>query len=152
MDCAREIRGTSSMARLVSLAVKGAVKLEKDGRTWRISPTDGFDDFLPPEERRLYDKLVGGGSSLTLSGASNSRLRAGVKAFRTRLEQQLEKMYFLTNRRWFAAGAALSGLGFIALFWRSRYAVPPESWFLGVWGQSPQRPPSWKLSARMPHA
>ncbi len=120
-------------AALVSLAVKGALTLEKDGRKWTIQDTDTFKGFLPAEERRLYDQLVGGGRTLVLSGSSDSQLRAGVRAFRARLEKELEKKYFLTNRKWFAAGVALSVLAGLALLWRSRYAVPPEAWMMGSW-------------------
>ncbi len=120
-------------AAMVSLAVKGSLTLEKDGRKWRVRPTDDFDGFLPAEERRLYEGLVGGGRTVVLSGSSHGRLRASVKAFRAQLERSLEKTYFLTNRKWFFSGAALSLLAVLVLFWRSRYAVPPEVWMMGSW-------------------
>jgi uncharacterized membrane protein YgcG len=120
-------------AALVSLAVKGALTLEKDGRKWRVEPTSSFNGFLPAEERRLFEGLVGGGRTVVLSGSSNSRLRAGVKAYQAQLKRSLEKTYFVTNRKWFASGVAVSLIAVVVLFWRSRYTVPPEAWMMGSW-------------------
>ncbi|NIP60278.1 MAG: hypothetical protein GWM92_18155, partial [Gemmatimonadetes bacterium] len=44
-----------------------------------------------------------------------------------------EKVYFVTNRLWFAAGAVASVAGFALLAWRARFDVGPEVWFMGVW-------------------
>lgn len=120
-------------AALVSLAVKGAVTIEQDGREWRIREAGPLPDDASREERRLHGALLGAGTTLTLTGSSSERLRKGVKALKKQLERQLEKDYFVTNRLWFAAGAVASVAGFAVLAWRARFDVGPEVWFLGVW-------------------
>ena len=120
-------------AALVSLAIKGALTIERDGRKWRIQVTEDNPQDLAREEERLYKALLGPSRTLTLSGAPNSRLRKAVKAFQKTLENQLEKHYFVTNRNWFLAGAALSLTGFAILVWRARFSVSPEIWFFGLW-------------------
>jgi len=120
-------------AALVSLAVKGAVTIERDGGEWRIQEAGPLPKDASREERRLHGALLGSGPSLTLTGATSERLRKGVKALKKQLERQIEKVYFVTNRRWFAAGAVVSVAGFAVLAWRARFDVGPEVWFLGVW-------------------
>lgn len=120
-------------AALVSLGVRGGVHIEQDDGEWTIRATGDEPDDLAREERTLYRKLVGDGGSVTLDGSSEARVRKAMKRMRNQLQRQIERTYFLTNRRWFLAGAAVSLAGFGALAWRYRFAVPREAWFLGVW-------------------
>ncbi len=120
-------------AAFVSLAVKGAVTIEKDGNDWRIRSTGVAPAELSREERTLYDELVAESGTLTLSGSPNERLRKAVKKVRAGLRRRLETHYFVTNRRWFLAGAGISLGGFGLLAWSERFSVSPEIWFLGFW-------------------
>ncbi len=121
-------------ASLVSLAVSGALRLERpDDDTWTIASTGNEGAGLESDERRLLKDLTRGSRRLTLTGSTNSRLRSATKTLRRGLERALEGRYFELNRRWFAAGLAASLVSFALLAFRYRFDVGPESLFLGVW-------------------
>ncbi len=123
-------------AALVSLAVQGALRIEQGTRKWTLRRTAEGIDAAPdaaPEERALYDALLGSRKSLTLSNSHASTLQAGTKALRERMKAQMERQYFLLNRRWFLAGLGVSLLGLVVLAWRDPYGVNPVAWFLMFW-------------------
>jgi hypothetical protein len=120
-------------AALVSLAVKGAITIEKVKRKWVLRATGDRPDGLSNDEGRLLDDLFGTSASIELGGSSNPRVRAAVKAFRTKLEHQIEKRYLVRNRNWFLAGAVASVAAFALLARRYRFEVGEEIWFIGLW-------------------
>lgn len=120
-------------AAVVSLAVKGAVTIERDGRKWRIRDTGRSPDGLTPDEEALRRELLDSSGRIVLEGAPSERVRKAVNKLRKRLRRRLEKEYFLNNRGWFAAGLAVSLAGLGALGWRYRFGVGPEGWFLVLW-------------------
>ncbi len=118
---------------LVSAAVKGALRIERDGRKWTLERLDDTDAILAPEERQLSKDLLTGQRRLTLDRKYHARLRGAVKTLRRTLSRRLERQYFMLNRRWFAAGAVASLAGLGVLAWRDRYGIPPEAWFMCLW-------------------
>jgi len=120
-------------AAVVSLAVKGAVTIERDGEEWWIRPTDERPDDLTRDEKALLERLLGDGDAVSLSGSPVRAVRKAATKLEKRLEGALERSHFVNNRGWFAAGAVASAVGFAALAWRYRFGVPPESWFLMLW-------------------
>jgi len=69
-------------------------------------------------------------SSPSPSAASASEVAT---AFRKRVANGLEGVYFHLTGKWFLIGLLISLLGFALLAWRARFAVEPQAWFLGVW-------------------
>lgn len=123
-------------AAVVSLAVQGALKIEQDGSDWTLRRTRDGIDAAPnaaPEEKALYEQLLGSRKRLKLSNTQAAALQAGTKALRVRLKSRLEREYFVLNRKWFFAGLAMSVLGLIVLAWRDPYGVNPVAWFLMFW-------------------
>ncbi len=120
-------------AALVSLAVKGAIHIERDGKEWILRSTGAQAENLSKEERSLLKDLLGTKETLKLSGSSNSTLRKGVSELKRRLRAALERHYFINNRGWFLAGLVVTLVGFTALAWRARFGIEPEGWFLGIW-------------------
>jgi hypothetical protein len=125
--------GSQFTAALVDLGVKGALRIERDGRKWRLESTGQIPPTVSKGERQVMNLLMGSQSSVTLTGTSNTRVRKAAKALRRQLKRQLEKHYFVTNRRWFLAGLVITLAGFAALTWRTRFSVAPEGWFFGIW-------------------
>ena len=127
-------------AAVVDLAVRGWVEIQRTGARWTLRRTGAEPGEEPPsEERVLLAGLFGGAGlddprgTVSLSGSPNRSVREAAKAFRADVERQLEKAYFRLNRRWFAAGLVVTALGFAALAWRVRHAVPLEGLFMGIW-------------------
>jgi uncharacterized membrane protein YgcG len=119
-------------AALVSMAVKGAVRIEQDGKSWTLHRLDGDPD-LAPEERRILLELLGKRESLELKQRHHAVIRAAIKSLKASLSARLEREYFVNNRWWFVSGATLSLIGFGVLAWRARFGIEPAAWFLGIW-------------------
>lgn len=119
-------------AALVSMAVKGAVRIERTGTSWTLH-REHADADISPDERVVFDALLGTSSSLTLDRAQHRRLRAAIKGLRRTLSRRLEKEYFVNNRGWFLAGLGVSVLGLALLAWRWRFSIDPTSLFLVFW-------------------
>ena len=120
-------------AALVSLAVKGALKIEQKKSKWTLRRTGDTVPDLPPEEQALLDGLLGSRKSISLSSSHASDFKAATKKLRRRMQARLETTHFLLNRRWFLAGLGVSVLGLIVLAWRDAYGINPAAWFLMFW-------------------
>ena len=122
-------------AALVSMALKGAIRIEEQDGDWTIHDTgqNAADVDLSPEEKKLYETLLHGRAEIALSQTHQAKLANAIKHFRTSMERRLERDYFLNNRQWFMAGLGLSLLGIGALAWRWRFDIHPVSLFLGLW-------------------
>ncbi|NJD17706.1 MAG: DUF2207 domain-containing protein, partial [Gemmatimonadetes bacterium] len=141
----RGYRSSLFAASLVSLGVKGALRIEEEDGEWPLRrvrrpddgpsarETPGARQEPSPEERQLLDTLMEDRESMTLGPAYAKTLQKAVKQLKSALSLQLEKHYFVLNRRWFLAGLALSVAGFAWLAWRDRYGIAPEVWFLSLW-------------------
>ncbi len=119
-------------AALVSMAVKSAVRIEKDDWRWTLHKGPNARG-LTPDEEKVFEGLLAGRSHLDLEQRHHRRIRKSIKSLKHKLSRQLEREYFVYNRKWFAAGLVVSILGFLILVWRARFGVSPGAWFLGLW-------------------
>jgi uncharacterized membrane protein YgcG len=118
---------------LVSLGVKGALRIEETKGEWSLHRLDGPAQPLSADEEGVLATLLEDHDSLSLTPSHATTLRKTVKKLKRTLGLRLEKHYFVLNRRWFVAGLLVSVAGFGALAWRDRYGIPFEAWFLGLW-------------------
>jgi uncharacterized membrane protein YgcG len=65
---------------------------------------------LTPEEFAIATILFGSEEEIALKNENYRTFQLAIKSLNSRLSQKLEKIYFLTNKEFFAAGAFLSGL------------------------------------------
>jgi len=119
-------------AAVVSMALKGALRIRNEDGDWTLEKVDA-GVRLDPEERALFDALLGTRDRIRLEQSNHRTLSAGIKAFQKSLAGRLEREYFHRNRRWFAAGVLVSVIGFAALAWRWRFGIDPAAVFLGFW-------------------
>lgn len=121
-------------AALVSMALKGAIRIEKNGKTksWTLHDMGGGQG-LSAEEEGLYKDLLAGRDRIELKQSRHSTLSKAIKNFRSSLARRLEREYFENNRRWFLAGLAVSLIGVLALAWRWRFDIEPPAIFLSIW-------------------
>ncbi|PLX82928.1 MAG: DUF2207 domain-containing protein [Desulfuromonas sp.] len=93
---------------LVNLAVKGLVEIEEEGASYRLTRTSLPAKELAPGEKTLLSKLFAGGMTLQLKNRNHRRIKAALTSHKNALSNNFEKLYFLSNRRWFIPGALLS--------------------------------------------
>ena len=121
---------------LVSLAVQGVLKIEKDeDDDWKLRRVgDGDPDLPVKEERQVFKTLLGSRKTLSLDASSNSsRFRSARNKLTSALKGRLEKEYFVLNRKWFLGGLGVSVLTLFVLAILDPYGVPFPAWFLMFW-------------------
>jgi len=135
-------------ATLVSLAVKGALTIDRDGKVWSLHHSGPGKVPLSSGEENVLANLMMGRRELRLTPSHSSTLQKGIKALKRALSRELEKQHFERNRWWFATGLCASALVFLPLVWRDRFGIAPEAssstgpggpgWLRsGEWGSAP---------------
>jgi uncharacterized membrane protein len=97
---------------IVSLAVKGYLTIEEEGKQYRLVKKSGGKKKLSADEQSVFNKLRfnndGGKQILELEQKNHSILRNAIKALKNSLKNSYEKNYFFTNRKFFFIGISLS--------------------------------------------
>ena len=97
---------------IVSLAVKGYLKIEEEGSEYRLIKVIGSKKSLSNDEQAVFNKLGfkndGGRQVLELEQKNHSILRGAIKALKSSLKNSYESNYFLTNKKYFFIGLAIS--------------------------------------------
>jgi hypothetical protein len=97
---------TAMAAALVSLGLKNALRIEKEGSTYTVERKNGKTDSKT--EGALFRALFQGGETLKFETRNHSRVGGAVKAHERALSARLEGRYFNRNRRWLVPGILLS--------------------------------------------
>lgn len=84
---------------IVSLAVKGYLRIEKDGKRHSLHKLKPGADApaLTTGERRIFQHLFGKGASLTLISTNHERIGGARKVHEAALKHDYHKRYFVTN-------------------------------------------------------
>jgi uncharacterized membrane protein YgcG len=120
-------------AGLINMAVKGYVKLTKEGGDYRILRDWADEGVLSPEEAKLAEKLLSGRKSISVTQGNHVRLSSAIKAFRNALQLKYEKTYFVTNRTYLLPGIALSAAAMIGAVVSQPAEQAGIAGFLCVW-------------------
>lgn len=128
-------------AALVSLAVKGYVKLLQDDDDYTAQRTDkpAGNDLGPGEQALLKALFSGMKKSVAFKQKHHGRIKAAINANRSALLNNYDKVYFLTNSAWLTPGILITlvtvvaavlfnpdGDAFVAVFmsvWLSGWSV-----------------------------
>lgn len=118
---------------IVSLAVKGYLKIEEVGSEYRLVKTSGSKKLLSNDEQAVFNKLgfkgVEGRQVLELEQKNHSILQGAIKALKNSLKNSYEKNYFFTNRKYFFIGLAIS----IMILLMSIIGGSGEQVFILIW-------------------
>jgi hypothetical protein len=90
----------------VSLAVAGALELEREKKTWVAERGEGEPTFKT--EKALHRALFAGGKRLEFKQDQHQRVSGAVRAYQSALNGRLERRYFRRNRLWCAPALLLS--------------------------------------------
>jgi len=115
-------------AALVSMAVKGAVRIEQNDE-YTLHKLDGAEAVLAPEEKAVARALFRGTDKIVLRQSSHTRIRKAITSLRTKLTNALEKRYFVTNRRYMVPAIVGSLLTLLAAGFLMR---TPEAPMFGI--------------------
>jgi uncharacterized membrane protein YgcG len=101
-------------ADVVDLGVRGALRIEQDGRDYTLQRTRGANADVLPLELELLKNLFGASEVLTLKQSEHTRIAAAIKAHKTSLDKSGIGRYFNTNGRYVIPGALLGVAALIA--------------------------------------
>ena len=120
-------------ASIVSLAVKGYLRIQEDGKDYRLVKVKGSQKPLLNDEQAVLDKLGFSGKGndhvLKLEQKNHSILQGAIKALKNSLKNSYERNYFITNKRFFFIGIAISLLIMIS----SIIGGSEEQIFILIW-------------------
>jgi uncharacterized membrane protein YgcG len=96
-------------AAIVNLAVKGEINIDRDSSgkfvITRLQPSNAR---LAAGEAAIIDKLFEASGSITLTRTEHKRLSSAIHNHQTSLREDYEKLYFLSNKKYFFPGIVIS--------------------------------------------
>jgi len=97
-------------AAIIDMAVRGAVSLHEDDGEYVIRKKEEGMITLSAEEKKIADHLFGADKEIRLIKRNHIYISGAINELKAYLRQKYEKIYFLTNRRYFVVGLLLTGL------------------------------------------
>lgn len=97
---------------IVSLAVKGYLKIEEVKDDYILVKTNSGKKLLTSDERAVLDKLTfvsdNGKQVLELKQTNHTIIQSAIRSHKNSLKTSFEKKYFFTNRKYFFIGILIS--------------------------------------------
>ena len=93
---------------LINMAVKGFISIIEEDGDYTIRKTDGGKTELSFEENKAYQELFSSTRELKLEQANHTRISAAIRGVTDYLKKKFEKIYFITNSKYFIAGLLLT--------------------------------------------
>lgn len=96
-------------AALLSLAVRGYLKIEEVGKTYTLHKLKVIDLKLPPGEQAIHTSLFGkAGNNLELKNSNHAKISKAISAHKNALKREYNQSYFLHNRKILYIGILIS--------------------------------------------
>jgi uncharacterized membrane protein YgcG len=116
---------------VIGMAVKGALTIEEKTGTTTLRKKEGGRVTLSAEEQKVASHLFRSGNALALERKHHATVAAAVNALRTSLVFTFEKTHFVSNRKAFITGVAVSAAVVAAAFLSA--LDQGQAVFLGIW-------------------
>ncbi len=97
-------------AALINLAVKGLITIQDDDGEYTVIKKAGAEKDLSPEESKLYRRLFSAGQKLKLERQNHRDIRASLAEVKEYLKLKCERIFFVTNRKYFIVGLVLTAI------------------------------------------
>ena len=96
-------------AALLNLAVKGYLKIEEKGKTYKLRKIKDTSLRLSPGERAIHASFFGkGGSVVELKNKNHASISKAISAHKKRLAHEYSQSYFLHNRKFLYIAVLIS--------------------------------------------
>jgi uncharacterized membrane protein YgcG len=118
-------------AAVVDMAVKGAVQIQEDGSDYTLVRRDAGQAPLSRGEQLIAARLFPRSGSIKLENENHTRIKSAIDALKKNMKTELEKVYFITNSGYLAAGVGITllGVALVVLMARDK----PQALFGGLW-------------------
>jgi uncharacterized membrane protein YgcG len=120
-------------AAILNMAVNRYLTIQEKDGVYTLVRGQGSAAQLSPEEKAVGEKLFAEADSIELRNVNHARINAAIEALKTWLRLNMEKIYFITNRRYLIPGIVVS----IVLVGAVALSAPGENkfiaCFLAIW-------------------
>lgn len=125
---------TCFAAAIINLAVKGFLTItEDDKKNYSLAKTGKTDIEMSPGETALTKSLFMTGKSIYLIQSNHAKISKTIEAHKKSLQNNYEKLYFVSNSAYFVLGIAITVIVIMAAFLSKSAAGDPQALFLVVW-------------------
>ena len=93
---------------VINMAVKGQLLIKQKDGAFTLSKKDRGTAPLSAEEEKVMQKLFDAGNEIALEQTNHKKIGAAIDDLKNYLKLKYEKIYFVTNKRYFIAGLLLS--------------------------------------------
>lgn len=121
---------------IVGMAAKKYLTIEKDALdAFTVVQTKDprAATLLSAEEKLVASRLFAARDRVPLARSNREAISEAVKALQQSLEKQLEKVYFVRNRRYLLPSIAISVITLLLALWNSDSQMKPVAYFMLVW-------------------
>ncbi|MBI4164235.1 MAG: DUF2207 domain-containing protein [Acidobacteria bacterium] len=120
-------------AAVLSMAVQRYLTVQEKDGGYTLIRGKADASKLSPEERAAGGKLFAAGGTLELKDFNHARINLAIEALKTWLRLNMEKIYFLTNRKYLIPGIVFSVLLLVVVALTAPGAKKFVACFLTVW-------------------
>lgn len=120
-------------AAVIDMAVKGHLKIADEGGNFVLTKQSNGKVPLSPEEKSIFQKLFSGRERIELETANHASIGSAVEGIKNVLRINFEKVYFLTNTRYFVPGLILSFLAYAGAVALDASTSGGEGLFAVIW-------------------
>lgn len=102
-------------ASVVNMAIKGFLRIEKQGKTYELHKLTEDSTMLSKGERKIEEALFKKSNSIAIKQSNHSKLRKAISNLQEQLELSFMKLNFKKNISWWVPGLLLSIANFTAI-------------------------------------
>lgn len=120
-------------ASIIDMAVKSFLSIKEDDGVYTLVKDKANESVLTPDEKKISSKLMGSSSKIELRTTNHLKIQNAISDFKNYLKINFEKIYFVTNRRYFFPGLILSVIIMVVSGFSESTGQGAAAVFLSVW-------------------
>ncbi|MDH5202632.1 MAG: DUF2207 domain-containing protein, partial [Nitrospirota bacterium] len=95
-------------ATIINMAVKRFLSIREEDGVYTLIRDKANESVLTPEEKKISTKLLSSSKEIELKTANHANIQSALSDLKNFLKLNFEKIYFITNRKYFFPGLLLS--------------------------------------------
>ncbi len=120
-------------AAIINMAVKGFLKIKEESGVYTLTKTGKEEAVLTKEELAAAHRLFGSTNEVKLKNENHSKISGALTKLETSLRNNFEKIYFLTNKKYFISGLVISAIFMIICILLASGEKLPMAVFICIW-------------------
>ncbi len=118
-------------AAIINMAVKDYLTIKDEDNEYTIYRGNADLKTLTAEEKKIAKKLLGNKKKIVLKNKNHTAIKNAINSIKKTLKMNYEKVYFVTNSRYFIPGIITSIVIIMLTFFFS--GTSGATYFIGIW-------------------